>query len=202
MDIQLVESQRSILKASAGMENDLLCRSTAKEHDIPTWEWLSSWWESYAGKKDVLHILTAGEHWRSDWDLPFFRRSEPWLPLCPVRTMHLIGDGSYDSDYLDVILVKDREEEILNSIWNYLGRTSRSGMWSSYGPSGDDSVTAGWLKKISERQEVVARTESIPCSVTDLPASWDEYLAQMKPRFRTKVRSTFETSRQYQLGSI
>src|SRR5207237_870785 len=53
----------------------------------------------------------------------------------------------------------------------------------------ESSPTCGWLKSAEDEGIIVSRTESIPCLVAGLPDSWDEYLASLKPRFRTKVRS-------------
>jgi CelD/BcsL family acetyltransferase involved in cellulose biosynthesis len=169
--------------------NDLLSRSSADTVFL-TWEWLSSWWKCYAGAKDVLHIIvirdSAGE---LIGILPLHRRLQPWLPLKPIQTLRFIGDGSWDSDYLDAILVQGREKDILESVWKWL-RGQRS--WSVLELTGipESSATLQWLDRTEGAHEIVARKENIPCLVIDLPHSWEDYLASLKPRFRTKIRST------------
>jgi CelD/BcsL family acetyltransferase involved in cellulose biosynthesis len=204
MNFSLVQTESDFL--TLGKEwNDLLSRSEANTIFL-TWEWISSWWESYGRAQGTLHIITVRDAAGALIGLaPFYRRTQRWAPPRPVRTLHLIGDGSWDSDYLDIILVKDREEEILSGLWKYL--TNDKGSWNLLRLSGvpQDSATLRWLKRTDDEGETVSRTENIPCSVTDLPGSWDTYLGLLKPRFRTKIRSTLrelDASHQIRFRSV
>src|SRR5262245_18674040 len=125
MNVQLVQSSADFAQLRSGW-NELLSRSSSDTIFL-TWEWLWSWWESYACPNDALHIITV----RDGADeligiLPFYKQIRPWLPLAPVTALRFIGDGSWDSDYLDVILLKGREHEIIDSVWQWLGSTQRS----------------------------------------------------------------------------
>src|SRR5262245_10907349 len=124
MDIELVRDVRQFA-ALRGSWNDLLSRSSADTIFL-TWEWLSSWWECYAGRDDVLHIIAVRERSGELISiLPLYRRFQPWLPFKPVKVLRFIGDGSWDSDYLDAVLVRGREDEILTAVWKWL-RSNRS----------------------------------------------------------------------------
>src|SRR5262245_13883208 len=119
MDIQLVGDVAEFSRLRAAW-NDVLSRSSADTIFL-TWEWLFSWWLSYATPHDGLHIILV----RDTTDeliglLPLYRRHEVWLHLNPIKTLRFIGDGSWDSDYLDAILVEGREEEILDAVWKWL----------------------------------------------------------------------------------
>src|SRR6516162_8462412 len=123
MQIQCVGDTREF-SALRPEWNDLLRRSAADTIFL-TWEWLWSWWECYAGKDDLLHILVIREAGELIGILPLYRKLQPHLPFFPVKTLHFIGDGSWDSDYLDAILIRGREEESLVSVWRWL-RVCRS----------------------------------------------------------------------------
>ncbi len=194
--------------------NDLLSRSSADTIFL-TWEWLFSWWESYALPGDVLHIIIARE---STGELigilPLYVQKKPYLPFRRIKLLRFIGDGSADSDYLDAILLEGREYEILTSVWAWLGQ--RRASWDLLQLAGipESSPTCGWLKRAADDRVIVSRTESTPCLVAGLPHSWEQYLTLLKPRFRTKIRSilrdmtvnsiyrfyTVETEKQLNLG--
>jgi CelD/BcsL family acetyltransferase involved in cellulose biosynthesis len=189
MHIQLIRDSNAFATLRTEW-NELLSRSSADTVFL-TWEWLSSWWETYAQPDDRLHIITVRDNANQLIGvMPLFRRVHPWLPLKPVRTLHFIGDGSADSDYLDSILVQGREEQILTLVWDWL--CSHRSSWDVLQLSGipETSVTCSWLTHVAEQKEVISRNEKIPCLVTDLGPSWEDYLSSLRPRFRTKIRST------------
>src|SRR5262245_65719792 len=97
MDVRLVQNSVDFARLRSEW-NDLLSRSSADTIFL-TWEWLSSWWECYAGPNDALHIVTVRENTGELIGIfPFYRQVRPWLPLSPIRTLRFIGDGSHDSD--------------------------------------------------------------------------------------------------------
>src|SRR5262245_12796700 len=108
MNIRVIEDQEFL--ALRAEWNDLLSRSSSDTIFL-TWEWLSSWWESYAGAGDVLQIIVVRDRTSELIGiLPLYRRIQRWMPLRPIKTLRFIGDGSWDSDYLDAILLQGRED--------------------------------------------------------------------------------------------
>jgi CelD/BcsL family acetyltransferase involved in cellulose biosynthesis len=190
MNIQLIRDDQGFSALRAEW-NDLLSRSSADTIFL-TWEWLSSWWECYARTDDVLRIIVVRESGDGQVIaiLPFYRRAEPWLPFRSIKTLRFIGDGSADSDYLDAIVIQGREEEVLTSVWKWLGSELPSWDLLQLTCIPETSATCRWLRLTADNAEIVSRTERIPCLVADLPQSWGDYLASLKPRFRTKIRST------------
>jgi len=170
--------------------NDLLSRSSADTIFL-TWEWLFSWWQSYASPRDLLYIIVIREGTGELVGIvPTYVHFKPWLPLKTVKILRFIGDGSGDSDYLDAILLQGREDQVLNSVWEWL--REQRGSWDLLQLSGipENSRTCSWFQRTVDAGGVVSRTEKVPCLVTDLPDSWDSYVASLKPRFRTRIRST------------
>src|SRR5438874_6977959 len=170
--------------------NQLLSRSDSDTIFL-TWEWLSSWWEAYTGPTDDLHIIVVRDQGGQITGIaPFFLTKQRWLPFFGMKTLRFVGDGSWDSDYLDMILAKEHEEESLRSIWDYLRSNNR--LWDivEFPPVSEQSSMLRWLKNLGSQGELMLRNEYVPCSVTHLPRSWDEYMTALSPRFRTKIRST------------
>ena len=190
MNIRLIRDHEEFSALRAEW-NDLLSRSSADTIFL-TWEWLSSWWESYAQADDVLRIIVVREGTGGELIgiVPLYQRAQPWLPFRPIKTLRFIGDGSADSDYLDAIVIRGREEEILTYVWKWLCSELSSWDILQLTTIPETSATCHWLKGTAGNAEVVSRSERIPCLVADLPPSWEDYLPSLQPRFRTKIRST------------
>src|SRR5262249_20131635 len=46
------------------------------------------------------------------------------------------------------------------------------------------------LRAWGESQGCMSQDAEVPCGTVRLPGTWEDYLSMLKPRFRTKVRST------------
>jgi CelD/BcsL family acetyltransferase involved in cellulose biosynthesis len=140
-----------------------------------------------------LHIIVA----RDTADsliaiLPFFQRRVRQFLLGRLKTLRFLGDGSADSDYLDLIVANGQEEAVFGAVWEFLRSNKRT--WDLLELAGipECSPTVAWLGRLVQKESLLIRNETIPCAVSNLPGSWDEYLASLKPRFRTKVRSVLK----------
>jgi CelD/BcsL family acetyltransferase involved in cellulose biosynthesis len=188
MNLEIIQTE-SGLSALEQNWNPLLQRSRADTIFL-TWEWISSWWECYAQAADRLHVITVRDH-AGDLIgvLPFFQRKLRQFFLRRLKTLRLIGDGSVDSDYLDLIIAHGQEDAVFDAVWRFLRDQKRT--WDVLELAGvpETSPTVGWLERLVQQEGFLVRKETLPCAVSSLPDSWDEYLASLKPRFRTKVRS-------------
>jgi len=188
MNIQLVQDFDSFVALRTAW-NKLLSRSSADTIFL-TWEWLVSWWESYAAKNELHIIAVREDNGELVGILPLYRQMRSWFFYRPIRSLRFIGDGSWDSDYLDAILLSGREAEVLNCVWKWLDSKRASWDLLELVSIPETSPCYAWLKCKAEDTQIISRSENIPCLVIELPESWDDYLASLKPRFRTKVRST------------
>src|SRR4030095_4787461 len=50
-----------------------------------------------------------------------------------------------------------------------------------------------FLKGLAESQRLLWLEDDIPCGTVHLPQTWEEHLANLKPRFRTKLRSVLRS---------
>jgi CelD/BcsL family acetyltransferase involved in cellulose biosynthesis len=153
-----------------------------------TWEWASSWWDAYGdGKK--LWILLVRRAGSLVGIAPFYRIRSTW-GLMPYPTeVRFVGDGSYDSDYLDLIARQGEETEVGTAVAEHLAKTT--GTWTLLGLN---EVPAGSraLAKFKEALRLAGfrmREERVPCAAVDLPADWESYVKSLKPRMRSKVRA-------------
>ena len=151
-----------------------------------SWEWCEAWWKHY-GAGRPLHVLAA----REGGDL---------IGIAPLyvdaygskrKALRLIGDGSHDSDYLDCFVRQGREREVMSSFVDSLAE--RQGQdWHEldfHGPH-ENSPTAVAISEIARQKGWQMASEAIACAVLPLARDWQGYLGTLKPRFRSKLRSS------------
>lgn len=174
------------LQPLAAVWNELLSASSSDTLFL-TWEWCEAWWKNYGAGRPLL-VLGAWEEDRLLGIAPFYvdvsrRWGKQW------NCIRFIGDGSNDSDYLDCFAAPRREAEVMRAFLNYL-ETEKSGWdWLETCATPADSVCLSVLAASAREKGWHSSTESIPCTTLPLPSSWDEFMAGLRPRFRTKVRS-------------
>ena len=182
----------SALADIAPMWRDLLHSSTADTLFL-TPEWMSAWWSAYAatgeGRSAVVVVARRGRDIVGI--LPLQIAEERYRGRLPIRALRFLGDGTYDSDYLDFVVPRGEEEEVLPAFWSWLRRGA--------GPLRYD--VARWYeipttsphyaltRSLATHAGTLLSEERIGCVSVALPDSWDEYLGSLRPRMRTKIRS-------------
>lgn len=159
-----------------------------------TWEWCSAWWKNYGAGRQ-LFVLAAWEGNELVGVAPFFlaeSRSfgQSW------KCLHLIGDGSNDSDYLDCFAQYGREAEVISIFMGFLESHRASWDWLDLNGGRRDSPTLVAILDCARERRWRIKSDIARCATLELPRSWDEFLSQLEPRFRTKVRSSLTSMQQ------
>jgi len=168
-----------------------LLRESAADTIFLTWEWLSAWWRSF-GQRGELRILAVSEDNGTLRALAPLRRGAERKYGRTVPTLSFIGDGSFDSDYLDFIVARGFEEPAVAAVLRYLGAEIDGGAVLQLNEVPETSPTLAVLTQTAQ-SGFVWRESNVDCGTVPLPPSWDEYLGMLKPRFRTKIRSVLRT---------
>src|SRR5262249_33166851 len=165
--------------------NGLLARSEADTLFL-TWEWLHTWWRHQRGSRR-LHLVLV-------------RRGEELLGAAPLAvspgrlggllgpaSLEFLAAGMVGSDYLDVIVRRGREPEVLSLLAQHLMQL-RQGLdlrqLDAAGSAGGRLVAAlygrGWR---------TTTTVGEVCPFLSLAGhSWDSLLATLGPEHRYNVR--------------
>src|SRR5262249_31776211 len=151
------------------------------------WEWIVAWWRSYgAGKK--LWILKV----ERDGDLvalvPLYCKSFHQFGM-QYQGLYLIGDGSRDSDYLDVITKTEEEELVARALVQFLLQHREQGDILFLNEVPETSANLPLLRRFFQEAGCYWQEADVCCTYVTLPADWDDYLRGLKPRMRTKIRS-------------
>lgn len=147
-----------------------------------TLEWLSAWWRSYGSAKQLLLLL-------------FFASDEELVGVAPLyldtrrvafgrnlKVLHLVGDGSEDSDNLDFLIRPGYERVCTERFLSWLQTCE----W-------DLCVLATLQEHSPFRHSLVRSLRSsrwplletrAPHFFISLPNSWERYLRSLMPGFR------------------
>jgi len=174
------------LRPLSGAWNRLLAES-ASDTIFLTWEWCDAWWKAY-GCNRSLFVLTAWEDGELVGVVPLYkdrlaRWGKRWTRLL------IIGDGSGDSDYLDIFTKIGREREVLASCCQFLESARDQWDWIQIEGIACASPLIDTVVETAKETGWKSVVESVPCASIRLPESWTSYLARLRPRMRTKVRS-------------
>jgi CelD/BcsL family acetyltransferase involved in cellulose biosynthesis len=185
---EVVEPERA-LGALAGHWSQLL-RESAADTVFLTPEWMSAWWAAYArGRTSAVVLARRGGEIAGI--LPLQIAEERYRGTIPIRVLRFLGDGTHDSDYLDFIVPRGEEASVVPAFWAWL----RGGAgplrydvarWNEIPAA---SPNGAMIRALAAESGALIEEERVGCVVTALPASWDGYVAGLKPRMRTKVRS-------------
>jgi|HubBroStandDraft_6_1064221.scaffolds.fasta_scaffold01375_5 peptidoglycan/xylan/chitin deacetylase (PgdA/CDA1 family)/CelD/BcsL family acetyltransferase involved in cellulose biosynthesis len=186
MNVLLHETWDDVRSLSGGW-NDLLTESASNTIFL-TWEWIEAWWKNY-GANRPLFTLSAWEGDSLEGVAPFYidplsRWDGKW------KCLKIIGDGSRDSDYLDCIVRRGREIEVVRSFVQFLESHRNRWDYLEFHGTPEDSPCLQAFTNQAETRSWKFASEPIPCATLRLPENWNDYLKELKPRFRTKVRST------------
>lgn len=164
--------------------NDLLARSAANGPFL-TWEWLHTWWAHLRGSRS-LRILTVRDGGELVAIAPFALGSArvPWL-----SRLELLGTGYAGSDYLDLIVRRDREAEGVNAIGDWIAAQKLS-LHLDHLPT--HSVASQLVRPASSRGWTAIANASGICPFIPIAGhTWDSYLATVGSAHRANFRRRY-----------
>lgn len=165
---------------------DALVSRAAEANTFLTFEWLHSWWVSYKPEADLRLVLAE------DGDdligiAPMMVRTVRRYGLS-FRTLLFVGDGTYETDHMNLVLRADRRAEALAALLGALDALSWDAAHFNQMPDG--SVTAKDLLAWAANKGLAVDNVRTPCPKRDIPGSYEDLIASMQSRFRTTLRST------------
>jgi CelD/BcsL family acetyltransferase involved in cellulose biosynthesis len=152
-----------------------------------TWEWLTTWWRAF-GADQKLHVLA------------FEDDSSQLVGLAPLslvtrkslgkswKILQLMGDGSGDSDNLDLVVAPGCASTVVRSLLVYL--EDHSDLWDFCelntipvnSPAASQLITS-----LVERRWIHACVQT-PCCQISLPDHWDAYFKQLPSTMRKNFK--------------
>lgn len=179
-------SDEATFRAMRGEWNDLLGAS-ASDGPFLTWEWLASWWKHLRGRAE-LSLRCAR---RPDGALlgvaPLARYpADPTRPS-PWPKLGFLGTGVAGSDYLDLLVRREAEADVLDALAETLARERRP---VDLGQMRRKPCLAMELAaRLRRRGWRLRHSRSAICPIADLSGlDWDGYLGGLGREHRYAVR--------------
>ena len=146
-------------------------------------EWMKAWWREFnngVGSGTGPNIISI-------------KRKEALIGLAPLKIhdgrASLIGNADV-CDYLDFIIAAGREEEFFKVLLDHLAQQSTKCL--DLGLLRPDSTVLSKLINVAKCRgcTVITNSEDIALEL-DLPATWEDYLGQLKGKQRHEVKRKF-----------
>lgn len=165
-------------------------------------EWMEAWWRAYgAGRRGA--VVAARRGGAVVALAPLQVVLEPWRGVWSLPTLRFLSDGTFDADYLGLVAAPDVAAEVAPELWDWLRRSGPLrfdlARWNEL-PCG--SRTAAAFEGALRGGGALIEEARVGAVIAALPPRWEDYLASLKPRMRTKLRSLrrdLESSRSVRL---
>jgi len=150
-------------------------------------EWLIPWWRSFGNNQQLLVAGWFDETSRPVAIAPLSSTPMQIAPAVSLKLLRLMGDGSHDSDNLDLPVLPGFEDRFAESLLRYL--PNQRGLWDfcELNTMPPQSPGANALRQMLLRQKWIVSENDRPASAIALPATWEEYLRQLSSKERGKI---------------
>lgn len=171
----------------ANWNNLLESYSLATTFSTP--EWLFSWWRSFAPSLNLQLLVAAffDEASQLVGVAPLSAARVRVAPAVSLRLLRLMGDGSHDSDNLDLPVRPGFEERFAESLLSFL--KDQCALWDfcELNTMPSQSPAANALRQLLSRKKWISVEGDRAASAVPLPATWEEYLKQLSSKERGKI---------------
>lgn len=185
---------RAAFERLRGEWNELLAASTS-DCLFLTWEWLYTWWKHLSeGRR--LNILTVRREKELVAIAPLALRPRRLRYLSVLPVLEFLGVGSVGSDYLNLIVRPELEQDAIGALAGHLAKHKRMVELSQVERNADHAVELGL--RLKRYDWVPSRITTGFCPFIALPDHFREsYLANLGPahryNFRRRLRKLHKT---------
>lgn len=151
-----------------------------------SWEWLVPWWRAF-GHGQRLHVLSfqnSGSRLAGLAPLSLATRRSAGIQWKIAR---LMGDGSKDSDNLDLPVLPQYEEDLIASLLDHLAVHPQQWDFCEWNTVPENSPLATRLPVHLKQRNWPLVSTSTPCSSIVLPETWESYVKQLSAKERGKL---------------
>jgi CelD/BcsL family acetyltransferase involved in cellulose biosynthesis len=125
-------------------------------------------------------------------------KREPKRGALAARRLQFLADGSYDTDYQDVLCAPGREEAVATALLDAL-RKERGCSALLLSMVRADSTFLAALRTELERRGVPVRESRELAGAMDLGETFDDYVGSLKKRMRSKARQALRRGEEGEL---
>jgi CelD/BcsL family acetyltransferase involved in cellulose biosynthesis len=152
-----------------------------------TLEWLGGWWRAFAKEKELVAPVFSNSDNAIVGIVPLYIDTvEEGLPF-GLRRLRFVGDGSEDSDNLDLIIQAGYETSCADALLSWLGSNPHWDICELNTLPLDSAAIPSLQSELKKRKWTVQRLGR-PRSRIPLPDTWESYLEQaISKKEKTKI---------------
>jgi len=150
-----------------------------------TFEWLQSWWRAFGAGKELVSLICSDYSGNIVAIVPLYRERVYWKLGLYITRLRLVGDGSGDSDNLDLIVFPGHECAVARMFERWL-RTAAVDICELNTMHSESAAAQAVLDELSTSRWKLSNYDQ-PWSAVILPETWQGYLAQLSSKERLKV---------------
>jgi CelD/BcsL family acetyltransferase involved in cellulose biosynthesis len=152
-----------------------------------TWDWLSSWWQNFAGEQQLFAVSLWDEQTRLVGLAPLSIARQRIALGRQISEMRLMGDGSGDSDNLDMPVLPGFEEEFSEALLRCMVQERKRWDICRFNTLPPDSPSAMSLqRRLTQSHWPHLRYQRVASAIT-LPETWEEYRQQLSSEDRKNL---------------
>ncbi len=149
-------------------------------------EWLGAWWRAFASDKELTGVAFLNSTGEIVGLVPLYRDRFSGPLKFPVRRVRFVGDGSTDSDNLDLVIARGYEDTCVRALLDWLGAEPGWDVCELNTLPLDSASLPELLRELNDRRWTLRKLET-PRSTISLPATWEGYLGQISKKEKTKI---------------
>ena len=158
-----------------------------------TLEWLGAWWKAFARDTKLVAPIFLNSDNEVVGVVPLYVDAvESALPF-RIRRLRFVGDGSEDSDNLDLIIRRGYEAPCTQAFLSWLGSNSHWDICELNTLPLDSAALPGLVSELQSAKWALRRLER-PRSTISLPDTWESYLTQTISK-KEKSKISYYTNR-------
>lgn len=152
-----------------------------------TWEWLAPWWRAFGDGRELLALAFFDNSGKLVALAPLQISRRRVAPFVHFRVLGLWGDGSGDSDNLDIPVRPGHEAAVTSALLDFLKKESGRWDFCEFNTMPEDSPIAAELAKRLGLCGWASYGDQRPASAISLPATWEAYLSRLSSKERGKI---------------
>jgi len=149
-------------------------------------EWLFSWWKAFGHDRQLLVLVFADLSERIVGIVPLYWENVKRSSLRFTRDFRFVGDGTMDSDGLDLIVRPGFESDCIAGFLRWMSDEPNGGI-CSFNTLPATSAAAAILKEELEAANWPVWETKTPNSSIPLPNCWEHYIHSLSPKFRRLI---------------
>lgn len=163
-----------------------LLRDSTGPTIFSTPEWLGAWWRAFASDQKLAAIAFVNSTGEIVGIAPLYRDRLSGPLNLSLRRLRLVGDGSRDSDNLDLIIGCGYEESCVHTLLDWLDSEPGWDVCELNTLPLDSASVPQLMRDLKDRQWTHRQLER-PRSTISLPDTWEGYLGQISKKEKTKI---------------